>query len=84
MTEPTAATSTDFAPDRPETTCRSPPLRWPTSACTKRTRRKLIPPWFMITAASTKNGRASKTKLLIPFTIVCGSATNGMVPETQR
>ena len=48
ITEPTAATSADFEPEKPETrymlttmTCNSPPRKCPTRACDERTRRKL-------------------------------------------
>ena len=91
MTEPTAATSAVFAPDRPETrymlstmTWRSPPRRCPTSACTKRTSRSEMPPRSMMRPARMKNGSASRTKLPVPSTMFCGSATIGTVSAVHR
>ena len=48
---------------------------------------RLMPPRSMISPAKMKNGTASSTKLLVPFTMFCGSAsTAGRVgaPEIER
>jgi len=79
-----AVSKAAFEPDRPETmymlttiTWKSPPRKWPTQACTSRTSRRLIPPWFMITPAKMKNGRARSTKLPTPLEVMWASATIG-------
>jgi len=91
ITVPTAATSATFAPDRPETRYMLPTITWsrpprqcPTRACTSWTSLRLIPPRSMISPAKMKNGTASSTKLLVPFTMFCGSASKGAALVPQR
>src|ERR1017187_10332574 len=46
----------------------------------KRTRRTLMPPRSMIRPARIKNGTASRMKLPVPLTMLCGSTTIDAVP----
>src|SRR3954452_1969305 len=91
ITVPTAATSAGFEPERPDTmymlntvTCSKPPRMWPTSVSMNRTRRVLIPPRSMISPARMKNGTASRMKLPVPLTIVCGRTTRDAAPDARR
>ena len=48
-------------------TCASPPLRCPISAWLNSTSRVVMPPRFINSPASTKNGSAIRGKLSIPL-----------------
>ena len=46
----------------------------------KRTNRTLMPPRSMINPARMKNGTASRMKLPVPLTMLCGRTTSEAVP----
>ena len=90
ITEPTAATSAALDPERPDEIHAQhhdlPAGRRadrPTDACTKRMRRKLMPPRSMMRPAKMKNGRASRMKFPVPLTMLLGNATIGTVSEVH-
>ena len=73
MIDPSAETSATADPEIPANsmesttfTCASPPRKWPTMACAKPTIRALMPPRFISSPASMKNGIAIRGKLFIP------------------
>jgi hypothetical protein len=49
----------------------SPPRTWPITDWEKRTRLRVIPPWFIISPARMKNGIAIKGKLSMPLYMRC-------------
>ena len=72
--EPSAETSATAEPDMPANsiddrmlTWARPPLRWPIIAWLNSTRRMVMPPRFMSSPASMKNGIAISGKESIPL-----------------
>ncbi|MFO1297833.1 MAG: hypothetical protein U1F25_16120 [Rubrivivax sp.] len=59
----------------------SPPRKRPTSALAKSSRRPVMPPLFIRSPASRKNGIASSNRLSTPPTTCCGIAISGMSPS---
>ena len=75
---PVAVASDTAEPEMPAITrlvvmaaCESAPRRCPTMAMDQSMRRRVSPPWFMISPASMKKGTASKGKLLEPSMMFC-------------
>ena len=60
-----------------------PPLMWPTQAWAMSMMRRLMPPAFMSSPASTKKGTASSGKLSTPPTRFCASSWGSKKSSTQ-
>ena len=72
--EPSAEVSATAEPERPANmmedrmlTCARPPRRCPMSACENSTILMVMPPLFMSSPASMKNGMAMSGKLSMPL-----------------
>ena len=63
------------------TTWASPPRIWPTRVSEKFTRRRVMPPLFMNSPASMKNGIAISSKEFTPTNMRCGKTTSGTDPS---
>ena len=72
--DPSADVSATADPERPANsiddrmlTCARPPRMWPMKAWENSTRRRVMPPRFMTSPASIKNGSAISGKLSMPL-----------------
>ncbi len=89
MVEPIAAVSASADPVIPANNMLAtmlawarPPLNRPTRAFANRTSRMVMPPRFMISPASTKNGTAIKGKESMPLNMLFGIMIIGMPAPT--
>lgn len=89
MVEPMAAVSAKADPVIPANNmlatmlaCARPPVNRPTRALAKRTSRTVMPPRFMISPASTKNGTAINGKESMPLNMLLGIMINGAPAPT--
>ena len=62
----------------------SPPRTWPTIAIAKRTSRKLIPPFSIVSPARMKNGSVSRMKWPVLSTMFCAVAIIGATSVSWR